>query len=405
LIRQQLPNIAVFRPPGLAICHLFLTNLHLIIRGLEAYIQYALFVLFQLCFIVQLYYLVSNHSRLYGYKPAEELPQISIPISVIISARNEARNLAENLPYILQQNYPSYEVVVINDCSSDSSDIVLQDIQREFQHLKIVTINEHVRFKTGKKFALTLGIKAAKNEHLLFTDADCKPATLNWIARMAASFKPGTQIVLGYSPYSRTRNLLNLFIRFETLKTAINYLSAALNGNTYMGIGRNLAYTKSLFFGAKGFAAHMHVMSGDDDLFVNQNATVDNTEVQIHPDTFVYTDAKTTLGGWFRQKKRHMGVGKLYKNNHRRMLTFDAVSGFLFYVLFILCIVFNFEPLWATGVVVFRLILQIFIYRKVFKKLDCKDLVWSLPFLDMIYYIYLNVFGLIGTFIKTIRWK
>jgi biofilm PGA synthesis N-glycosyltransferase PgaC len=221
---------------------------------LEAYIQEALFVLFQLCFIIQLYYLLSNHSGLPAMYHGRNCRAPTVPVSVIISARNEARNLTENLPYILQQNYPDYEVVVINDCSTDDSDLILQDIQREFAHLKIVTINEHVRFKTGKKFALTLGIKAAKNEHLLFTDADCKPATLNWITRMAAGFTGSVQIVLGYSPYTRTRNFLNPFIRFETLKTAINYLSAALNGDAYMGIGRNLAYTKSLFFGAKGFA-------------------------------------------------------------------------------------------------------------------------------------------------------
>jgi poly-beta-1,6-N-acetyl-D-glucosamine synthase len=339
------------------------------------------------------------------YTPQQELPAPTVPVSVIISARNEARNLTENLPYILQQNYPDYEVVVINDCSTDDSDLILQDIQREFAHLKVVTVTEHIRFKTGKKFALTLGIKAAKNEHLLFTDADCKPASLHWIARMAAGFTGPVQIVLGYSPYTRTGNFLNPFIRFETVKTAINYLSAALNGDAYMGIGRNLAYTKSLFFKAKGFAMHMHVMSGDDDLFVNQNATPNNTAIEIHPDTFTYTDAKTTLSGWFRQKKRHMGVGTLYKNKHRRMLSFDAISGFLFYVLFILCLVYKFEPLLALGVFVFRWVLQLFIYRKVFKKLDSGDMLWPLPFFDMIYYIYLNVFGLIGTFIKTTRWK
>ena len=339
------------------------------------------------------------------YTPPADMPQANVPVSVIISARNEARNLIQNLPYILQQNYPDYEVVVINDCSTDESDMVLLEIKQEFPHLKIVTITEHDRYKTGKKFALTLGIKAAKNEHLLFTDADCKPATLNWITRMAANFTGPAQIVLGYSPYTRTGNFLNPFIRFETLKTAINYLSAALTGNAYMGIGRNLAYTKSLFFGAKGFASHMHVISGDDDLFVNQNATAQNTVIEIHPDTFVYTDAKNTLGGWFRQKKRHMGVGKLYKSGHRRMLSLDAVSGFLFYVLFILCLVFKFEPLLAIGVIVFRLALQLIVYNKIFKRLYCGDLVWSLPFFDLIYYIYLNVFGLIGTFIKTTRWK
>jgi len=372
---------------------------------LETYIHIALFILFQLCFIIQLYYLIGVHSRLTRYKPNEELPEVLIPVSVIISARNEAKNLQENLPAILQQNYPDFEVVVINDCSYDTSDIVLEDMQREYPHLKVVTITEHDRFKTGKKFALTLGIKAAKNEYLLFTDADCKPASEHWITRMAANFSTGAQIVLGYSPYYKTRNFLNPFIRFETIKTAISYLSNALGGNPYMGIGRNLAYTKSLFFSQKGFASHMHVISGDDDLFVNQHATANNTIIEIHPDAFTYTSGKTTLASWYRQKKRHMGVGKLYKNKHRRMLSFDAISGSLFYILLILCFIFKYEPLLALGLFVFRLILQLIIYTKIFKKLNGKDLIWYLPFFDIIYYIYLNVFGLIGTFLKTTQWK
>jgi biofilm PGA synthesis N-glycosyltransferase PgaC len=172
-----------------------------------------------------------------------------------------------------------------------------------------------------------------------------------------------------------------------------------------MGIGRNLAYTKTLFFGAKGFAAHMHVLAGDDDLFVNQNATRDNTAIEIHPDAFVYTSAKTTLGSLYKQKKRHMGVGKLYKNSHRRQLSFDALSGFLFYGLLIWCFAFNFEPLMALGIFVFRWLIQLIIYRKTFKKLDERSLLWYLPFFDFVYYLYLNVFGLIGTFIKTTKWK
>ena len=372
---------------------------------METYIHEALFYLFQVCFIIQLYFLVSKQSRLAGYKPVAELPKPTVPISVIISARNEATNLRANLPAILEQNYPDFEVVVVNDCSFDTSDAVLTRLHETYPHLKIVTINEHERFKTAKKFALTLGIKAAKNEHLLFTDADCNPASANWITRMAANFTGDAQIVLGYSPYARTGNILNPFIRFETIKTAINYLSAALNGDAYMGIGRNLAYTKTLFFGSKGFASHMHVMSGDDDLFVNENATVDNTVIEIHTETFTYTEAKTTLGGWFRQKRRHFGVGQLYKRRHRNMLSIDAVSGFLFYTLFILSLVLNYEPLFALGIFIFRLIVQLVIYHKTFRRLDGRDILWYLPFFDAIYYIYLNVFGLTGSLMKTTQWR
>jgi glycosyltransferase involved in cell wall biosynthesis len=335
----------------------------------------------------------------------EELMPVDLPVSVIISARNEAKNLRIHLPAILAQNYPDFEVVVVNDCSYDGSDLVLEEFKAKYTHLKVVTITEHDRFKTGKKFALTLGIKAAKNEYLLFTDADCRPASADWITRMAANFTTGAQIVLGYSPCNRTRNYLNAFIRFETIKTAINYLSAALIGDAYMGIGRNLGYTKKIFFAAKGFASHMHVLSGDDDLFVNQNATRDNTTIEMHPDAFVYTDAKTSLGAWFRQKRRHFGVGKLYKPRHRRLLSLDATSGVMFYILLTLCLIFNFEPWLALGLFMFRLIFQLIIYSKLFRRLDGKDLVWCLPFLDIIYYLYLNTFGLVGTFIKTTKWK
>jgi len=372
---------------------------------LEAYLPDALFILLTLSFIAQLYYLISYHSRLKGYKPADELTPANIPVSVIISARNEAKNLVANLPLILAQNYPDFEVVVINDCSVDDSGDLLKEIQMKHPDLKIVTVTQNDRFKTGKKFALTMGIKAAKNEYLLFTDADCQPASTNWIARMAANFSDTNEIVLGYSPYYKTRNFLNSFIRFETLKTAINYLSTALAGNPYMGIGRNLGYTKTLFFKNKGFAAHMHVMSGDDDLFVNQNANADNTAIEIHPDSFVFSDAKTTVSSLYRQKKRHMGVGKLYKNKHRKMLSFDALSGFLFYILLVLCLVLNYDPWPALGLFIFRLICQVIVYYKVFKKLDGKNLLWYLPLFDLVYYVYLNIFGLIGTFIKTTKWK
>jgi len=149
----------------------------------------------------------------------------------------------------------------------------------------------------------------------------------------------------------------------------------------------------------------MHVLSGDDDLFVNQNATAENTAIEINPGAFTYTDAKTSLRSLFRQKKRHFGVGKLYKKRHRRMLSIDAITGSLFYILLTLCLVFNFEPLLILGLFMFRLILQLIIYNKLFKRLDGKDLLWYLPFFDAVYYFYLNAFGLIGTFIKTTQWK
>ncbi|NCD69818.1 glycosyltransferase [Mucilaginibacter agri] len=351
-------------------------------------------------------YLLGWQNKLNSYKSAEELPQTAIPVSVIISARNEFENLGKYLPGILEQKHPEFEVVVINDCSQDGTADLLEEFETKYPHLKIVNVTESRKFKTGKKFALTMGIKAAKYPNLLFTDADCEPLSENWVSRMAAHFEnTETEIILGYSPYYKKRGLLNSLIRFETIKTAINYLSSALKGDPYMGVGRNMAYRKELFFSAKGFASHMHILSGDDDLFVNQNATKYNTVVEASPESFVFSEPKTSFGSWFRQKKRHMGAGKLYKGKHKRRLSLDAITGFLFYALFFACLAFKPALFIAFILFVLRWVAQILVYRKQFTTLRGKDFVWYMPIADALYYLYVNVFGLVGSLIKTNQWK
>lgn len=374
------------------------------------YLPQALLVLFLICFLAQMGFLLIRQRRLAAYHvPDTDISSVDLPISVIISARNEAENLALYLPAILEQRYPNFEVVVVNDCSVDSSEQVLEDLSRKHPHLKLVTVTEHRRFKTGKKFALTMGIKAARYDHLLFTDADCQPASPYWVARMASNFQPGTEIVLGYSPYTRRSGFINAFTRFETLRTAINYLSAALANDAYMGIGRNLAYTKELFFRNKGFASHLHIMAGDDDLFVNSNATPTNTAIEIHPDSFTYTESKRGVGAYFRQKRRHMGVGRLYRNKHRRILTFEALSGSFFYIALGLCLYFRYDqPIGlfiVGGAYLLRLLTQGVIYHSSAKKLTGTGLIWFLPFYDVLYFLFINIFGLIGTFTRTTQWK
>lgn len=371
---------------------------------MEGLVDYTLFALFQICFVVQLYFLFYYYKGLKAGNMISNLSQ-TLPVSVVICARNEAWNLQQNLPFILSQDYPDYEVVVVNDCSNDDSSSLLDKFKTSYPNLKVVTVSEHKRFKTGKKFALTMGIKAAKNEHLLLTDADCKPASNNWLFLMQEGFSAEKEVILGYSPYRKTSGLLNTFIRFETLKTAINYLSAALNNNPYMGVGRNLGYTKSLFFRSKGFASHMHVISGDDDLFVNQNATSINTSVQINPESFTESETKDNFVSYYRQKRRHMGVGKYYKRNSRILITFDALSGFLFYTFLIVLLFLKFELSVVCGIYIFRLLMQSIVYPKIFRKLQGADLMLWLPVLDLFYYLYLNIFGVVGLVTKNLKWK
>ncbi len=346
------------------------------------------------------------HQRLASYQVLDTVKDVKqLPVSVIICARNERENLDKNLHAFLNQDYPVFEIVVVNDCSADGSDILLRELSEKNPHLKVVNIAGHERFKHGKKFAVTLGIKAATNELLFFADADCKPVSDKWLSRMQQHFTGSTQIVLGYSPYEKFPGLLNRLIRFETFFTALNYLSFALAGRPYMGVGRNLAYTKALFFKGKGFASHMHILSGDDDLFVNQNATVANTVIEIHPDAQMISEPKRTLSTYFRQKLRHQGAGKMYKSAHKLLLMVQGFSAILFYVTLFALLVMSLWPGIVLALFLIRFLVQIWIWRPALRKLNCADLVWWLPALDFIYYFYMLALSIVTLFKNKIEWK
>lgn len=338
--------------------------------------------------------------------PAFVKSEVQTPVSVIICARNESENLAKFLPYILTQEYPSYEVIVVNDCSVDDSEDVLRVLQSQHENLKVLKLTEHPRFKTAKKFAVTLGIKAAANEILLFTDADCEPKSKDWISRMVQHYaNPQTEIVLGYSPYQKAKGLLNALIRYETFQTALNYFSFALNGMPYMGVGRNLSYKKSLFFAGKGFAKHMHIPSGDDDLFVNQNATFSNTVIEVSPESHTWSTPKDTWASYWKQKTRHMGASKIYKKNDKLNLSLQAISAIGFYVFLSLCLIVWVEPIAILIIFILRFFFQIFVYYQSLQKLKYKDLVWWFIILDPFYYIYLITVSMATLFIKKTTWK
>jgi len=360
---------------------------------------------FVFCFLVQLYFSLFVHLRLLTFKSTAALQTELKPISVIICARNEVKNLEVFLPQVLEQDYPDFEVVVVNDRSWDGTEELLEQFAKQYSRLRVVTVADGNKFIAGKKFAVTMGIKAALNEWLVFTDADCFPASAHWLAEMQQSADDQTEIVLGYSPYIRRKGLLNALIRFETFFTAVNYLSFALKGMPYMGVGRNMAYKKSLFFKHKGFAAHMHIPSGDDDLFVNAHATRSNTEIRISADAHVWSEPNTSFAAYLRQKKRHFGAGKLYKTKHKAVLSLQIIIQFLYYILFAACCCFKVLLLPALGVFVLSLLIRSFIYPKLLRRLSYPGLVWWFPLLDILLFVFLVFNGILSIFVKKVQWK
>lgn len=327
------------------------------------------------------------------------------PVSVIICARNEDDNLTEFLPKILMQNYPEFEVVVVNDCSIDNTENVIDEFAKIFPNLKKVTIKEDDYYKHGKKFAVMVGIKGAKYENLLFTDADCFPANENWLTDMASGFVNKKEIVLGYGAYKKDIGFLNKLIRFDTFLIAANYLSAAIKGKAYMGVGRNLAYKKDLFYKQKGFSKHYHITSGDDDLFINQACTNENTNVVISQNAITYSIAKTTFSDWKRQKQRHLTTAPHYNSASKTKITMGYTLQYGFHLLFLSVLIFKTTILVALIGFVLKICIQMIIFKKVSKKLHEIDL-WALSFFyEIVLLLIYPIFHISKLFHKPNKWK
>lgn len=262
-----------------------------------------------------------------GLHFTKELP----PLSVVICARNESENLRRFLPAVLEQDYPQFEVIVINDGSTDESEEVLSAFEERYPHLYHSFTPENARYISRKKLALTLGIKASKHDWLVFTEANCMPASNQWLRMMARNFTSHTQIVLGYSGYERGKGWLHKRVSFDALFTALRYLGFALAGMPYMGIGRNLAYRKELFFKEKGYSTHLNLQRGEDDLFINQIANADNTRVETNAQAIVRMQPVERYKEWKEEKVSYMATARYYKGAQRLLLGLETFTRLLFY--------------------------------------------------------------------------
>lgn len=291
-----------------------------------------LFYVFVVFTVIQIIYYIAFFSFIFSPQKNKN-KKAHIPVSVIICAKNEAKNLKKFLPSVINQKYGDFEIVLINDSSSDKTLKVMKKFKKQHQNISIVNVDSIEAFWGNKKYALTLGIKAAKHDHLLFTDADCKPISKYWISEMSKSFSDDKTIVLGYGKYKKEKSLVNLLVRYETLLTAIQYFSYAKMGSPYMAVGRNLAYHRDEFFKVKGFINHIHLKSGDDDLFIRDAAEKENTTICTSEKSFTKSIAPKSLKEWFRQKRRHISTSNHYKQKHKFFLGLFFTSKIFFYLL------------------------------------------------------------------------
>ena len=342
-------------------------------------------------------------------------------LSIIICAKNELENLKQNLPKILSQSKLTtiineqsitfkYEIIVVNDQSHDGSIHFLEEMEKKYDFLKIVNINQSINHSEGKKFALTLGIKTAKYKYLLMTDADCSPNSNKWSNIMFNCFFSNNNdfdVILGYSPYKKQKGILNKLIRFDTFTVAQQYLSYALSNLTYMGVGRNLAYKKELFFNNKGFASHIHIPSGDDDLFIQEITANKDIKVGIEfsKDAQLVSEAKSSWKDWTFQKRRHVTTSSFYKKKFKILLSIYPLSQICFLVSLIFSIFLKINPTLIYSVLFVKLLISYLINYKSMRKLNVRDLYWLHPMFELINLFVQANFVFLNLFRKPRKWS
>lgn len=384
-----------------------------------SYLDVSLFLVFILIFAYQLYYYLRYINVVCRNNKKEKAGKLNFsqekpPVSVIICAKDEIDNLREFLPEVLVQDYPEYEVIVVNDGNDEETNLFLSDLKKVYPHLHTTFVPNGAKNLSTKKLAISLGIKAARYEWLLFTDADCKPDGNKWIASMARNFTENTEIVLGYGAYFKEKSLLNRLTTYDTLFNALQYLGFAKCGKPYMGVGRNLAYKKQVFINQNGFAGTLNLRSGDDDLMVNKAATKENTRIETSKDSITWSRPNKSFKSWYYQKERHLSVSSFYTDKSRLSIGLEPLMRGLFYALFIALVVWssltsNWILLGATGLLfLIRWLVQTIIINKASRYFGGKFYFLSLLLFDIflpLIVLYILSFGRMGSKSKYIVWK
>ncbi|MBC8153066.1 MAG: glycosyltransferase [Bacteroidetes bacterium] len=359
---------------------------------------------------IQLIYIVFVFSRTAFHRLTLPDAASSVPsegVTIVVCAHNEFDNLTQLVPLLAQQQHPLFEVLIMDDRSTDETKNWLPGLETAYPNVHSIRIDKDYAHISPKKYALTIALKKAIFPTVLLTDADCRPASDGWLAGMEASLtQSGKAIVLGVSLYEKRAGFLNFLIQAETLFTAVQYLSLALAGRPYMGVGRNLMYRRQTFFDNKGFYTHKHVLGGDDDLFINEVATPTNTAVSLDPATFTTSIPKETWPDWRHQKRRHLSVGHQYKTGHKirlgllmgsQVLTWLLgliAGGYVLYAaLFGPAQLLNPLVLIATALFILRWLLFWLVVARISNRLGTTVRWYAIPFMDVVLASYYAIMG------------
>lgn len=356
--------------------------------------------------LFQILYYLFIFGRTSFYKADKKTHQDQFPsVSVVICAKNDAYNLKTKLPTILEQEYPNFEVVVVNDDSLDDTSYVLRVLQEIYPNLNVITLKENINKFLGKKYPLSIGIRSAKNEIILLTESDTIPTSYNWISEMVKGFTKNKDIVIGYTKTESKNNFLNSLIQYESQTIAMNYLGHGLIKNPYMGLGRNLAFTKKMFFSVNGFIPLYNIQVGEHELFVNKFSTKKNTSVIISKDSINQSVPKERVEDWLLQKKKHYRIVSYFKLKDKIITSLIPSTTFLLYCLIVTSLVFGFP--WEYGIIALFLkyTLQIIIYYKSSRVLQSQQIAFLAPIYEILFLPFNTIIKISALLTKKEKWK
>ena len=328
------------------------------------------------------------------------LNDLSPKVSVIVCLHNEAQNLPKLIISLLNQRYSNYNIILVNDRSTDET----ADIIKNCSSKKITSVNitETPANWDHKKHALQTGINIANGEYLLLTDGDCLPKDTHWVESMIKQTSNHSS-VLGASFYKKEKGILNSFIQFETYYTAHQFLGLASQGIPYMGLGRNLLYSKSAFEQSNNLHKHKNHRGGDDDILIQPMLNKLNTTYSL--ETYTVSTPEKTWTSYFNQKTRHLKSGMIYPLK---------IKILLFWLLFTHCMVyytsiFGLFSIHFRIAILFGLLLRIVfllfkfdsLAKEVGYPIRKRDIILG----DILFPVYFPIVGFFSIVLKTVRWK
>jgi len=348
-----------------------------------------------LVFLIQVFFYIRYYSGIIrrfkrDQKEKKIIETEQKPVSIIICARDQAVNLKKNLSTLFEQEYSEFQVVVVNDASSDDTENILIHFEKDHPNFYHTFVPQGIQSVSAKKIAMTIGIKAAKYDQLIFTEAYCIPKSNQWLSSMARHFDEHCGIVLGFSTYIGMKGLLKQLVSYDTLFMALQFMGFSEAGKPYMGIGRNLAYRKQLFFDNRGFASHLYLKSGDDDLFIGEIANSTNTQIEISPESKVLTKVHNVWHHWKDQKVNQLTNTYYYKSGTKFRIRLEEISRVLFYGLFLALLIIgvvkvNFVPVvFAAVAFIIRYGIQLFVINKSARMLKETRYYFLVPFFDLL---------------------